>query len=441
MDCGICASENVAKSRMAVCPACDYASCVDCLRQYFKELPEPACPSCSKVWTREFISLHLGGFYNDYKKMREKLLLEREKMLLPETQAAAELEKQARLIETELDYDSKEYSNLMKRADELREQIREKKTRVITLRTGNPAAVMVDGPITLRTGKPAAVAVAGPKVVCHCPVDGCRGFVMSDEHKCGLCETTICKKCEMVAKPQHECKPEDIETIKAKKRETKPCPKCHTIIYKIDGCDQMWCTQCRTAFSWDTGREVHTRIHNPHFYEWQRQANGGVAPRVPGDEVLGCGQVTSRQLYDLLGKRGGHFTYLENLHRLVGHVNDALIEPPETDNKQLRITYMLGDITEAYFARRVQQIDKKRQKDVELRQISEVLSTGANDIFRKIVAEARGRFISPESEARYIHEGKQLVEFVNEQFLVVATKYKVKPRKIVADDKHQMLLE
>jgi hypothetical protein len=81
----------------------------------------------------------------------------------------------------------------------------------------------------------------------------------------------------------------------------------------------------------------------------------------------------------------------------------------------------------------------KRQKDVELRKISEVLSTGANDIFRKIVAEARGRFISLESEARYIHEGKQFVEFVNEQFLVVATKYKVKPRKIVADDKHLML--
>jgi hypothetical protein len=122
-------------------------------------------------------------------------------------------------------------------------------------------------------------------------------------------------------------------------------------------------------------------------------------------------------------------------------VNDALIQPPETDNKQLRITYMLGDITEAYFARRVQQIDKKRQKDVELRQISEVLSSGANDIFRKIVAEARGRFISPESEKRYIHDANQLVEFVNEQFLVVATKYKVKPRKIVVDDKLHMMLE
>ena len=47
------------------------------------------------------------------------------------------------------------------------------------------------------------------------------------------------------------------------KKETVKCPNCATPIYKISGCDQMWCTSCNIAFNWRTGRKIKGIIH--HF--------------------------------------------------------------------------------------------------------------------------------------------------------------------------------
>ena len=71
----------------------------------------------------------------------------------------------------------------------------------------------------------------------------------------------------------HECNPDDVASAQAVRRDAKPCPKCSMAISKIDGCDQMWCVGCKTAFSWRTGKIQTGVIHNPHFFEWQR--NGG----------------------------------------------------------------------------------------------------------------------------------------------------------------------
>ena len=71
------------------------------------------------------------------------------------------------------------------------------------------------------------------------------------------------------------------------KKETKPCPSCATPIFKIQGCDQMWCTQCHIAFSWRTGMRVNGVIHNPHFYQWQREGGGAAPVQTPGAQVCG----------------------------------------------------------------------------------------------------------------------------------------------------------
>jgi hypothetical protein len=107
--------------------------------------------------------------------------------------------------------------------------------------------------------------------VARCPSNTCNGFVGKDM-TCGTCNIVVCHECHQQVETgmSHTCDPNDIATSKMLKNETKPCPKCTVSIYKIDGCDQMWCVECHTAFSWTTGK-VETKIHNPHYFEWLRK--------------------------------------------------------------------------------------------------------------------------------------------------------------------------
>ena len=121
------------------------------------------------------------------------------------------------------------------------------------------------------------------KFLMKCSYDDCRGY-LSTQYKCEICEKYTCSKClEPIGLSKdnndHICNEDNVKSAELVKKETKPCPNCTSRIYKIDGCDQMFCTTCHSAFSWKTGNIIKGVIHNPHYYEWQRQiSETGEAP-------------------------------------------------------------------------------------------------------------------------------------------------------------------
>jgi hypothetical protein len=133
------------------------------------------------------------------------------------------------------------------------------------------------------------------KFIRACPLETCRGF-LNQQWKCTVCNVHTCSKCNVPKVPkaketngmeetndakdtndmeetkdEHVCNPDDVATAELLANDTKPCPQCGTGIFKIDGCDQMWCTECKTAFSWRTGNVETGHVHNPHYFEYQRR--------------------------------------------------------------------------------------------------------------------------------------------------------------------------
>jgi hypothetical protein len=236
-----------------------------------------------------------------------------------------------------------------------------------------------------------------------CPDEHCRGF-LSTQWKCGLCESFTCPDCHVIKgadrNAPHTCNPDELATAQLLDKDTKPCPKCATGIFKIEGCDQMWCTQCHTAFSWKTG-QLETRIHNPHFYEWQRRNGGGVAPRAPGDVLCGR-EISYRTPEEFRGPLGLYFSTnfnesnvkklspeqlfmnIQTLIRGIIHLKQDQMPAYRVDqvanNLDLRVKYMRNQIDKDTFQSRIHRDNKKHEKKREMNEILGMFVQAVTDI-------------------------------------------------------------
>lgn len=95
----------------------------------------------------------------------------------------------------------------------------------------------------------------------------CNNFLNKNLY-CIYCKITLCKKCLIIEKDNHICDKSNRLNVKTILDTCKQCPNCNQIIFKIDGCDQMWCVRCKMAFSWKNLTIETGNIHNPHYQQW-----------------------------------------------------------------------------------------------------------------------------------------------------------------------------
>lgn len=162
-----------------------------------------------------------------------------------------------------------------------------------------------------------------------CPTTNCTGLLDST-HKCALCDNRFCTKCNGHLTVGHECKPQDVESVTEIRSRCKPCPKCHSMIYRAEGCSQMWCTNCKHAFDWNTGKLLDTsrNYHNPDYMEYiRRRPNTQEAPiHIDINQcelLLPLQQVNTRAGYNVLKEQ---YEWLTELAREQEGIPDKLIE-------------------------------------------------------------------------------------------------------------------
>jgi len=371
--------------------------------------------ACRKGWTRETLSNNFTQKFvtKKYKERRENLLLEREKSMMPDTQVYVELEKKVRKLGKEIAVMRLKHNEEAQKCYKIRDQplgplavannlTTEFEALILRHKLGQECRktlnlIMIDiethewhqNELIARIHGGRAAEIEKRAFVRACPYADCRGF-LSTAWKCGLCENWACPDCHEVKGPEkdtpHTCNPDNVATAQMLARDSRHCPNCASMIFKINGCDQMWCTQCHTAFSWRTGRiETHT-IHNPHYYEYRR-THGGM-PRQAGDVPCGglpdWGSIARR----FNAPQGSALQVIvTNAYRSHGHGQYVVLpryaeEERRNENRDLRIKLMIGDIDEDEFKKKIQQREKAKLRKQDIRQVLQMYLTVLIDLFQ-----------------------------------------------------------
>ena len=274
--CAICLEPE---TQAIPCPACATYVCQPCFQTYLLgESLQPQCPepSCRKAYPEHFAAEHISSaFKATYDAYTADLLYEAIKHQLEADQPKAAAYKAAKARSLEL---TKQELGLRRRYTYDAAFEYERDRVLFTIHTHGLHALRHNPP----PPPPPANETAHKQL---CPKGACPGTLV--DSKCPLCTTEVCKSCNVTLSPHpqsHSCDPSDVASYNAIKAEAKPCPSCNVTISKVDGCDQMWCTQCHVTFSWLTGTPVDEPTHNPHYYEWRR-LNGTLAPAPHRDAV------------------------------------------------------------------------------------------------------------------------------------------------------------
>ena len=291
-ECSVCVSKFTRTKKQINCPnpICNFTACSSCYKQYISNNPTTLARcmenSCKTPFSRKFIHDNFTKTFlkNEYTTHLKEIFFQKEQARFPETQGVIvrkdnHVKREEELRQMAIAYpENINYFLLQMFYVELRNYEtyidRENEPEIILdeVQCYELAQHYIEyGRLPGYTAQPTQ-----PKKYTHqyhgkCPSPECRGLI-SDDHTCGICKTMVCPDCLVQINPAetHNCNPATVESVKAISKETKPCPTCQVPIYKIDGCSQMWCVQCHTAFCWNTG-ELETQIHNPHYYEWMRQ--------------------------------------------------------------------------------------------------------------------------------------------------------------------------
>jgi hypothetical protein len=271
-----------------------------------------------------------------------------------------------------------------------------------------------------------------------CPSTECAGFLNSS-WECGLCQTKACKDCHesVIDAVNHVCNPDTVETVKAIAKEAKPCPKCAALISKINGCDQMWCTQCKTAFSWNTGQIETTIIHNPHYFQWMRES-GQTIPRrdAPGDGCnienrlygvfRGISTSSKKPIYRLSQIERDRRHYSENRVRQL-QTNLRAYEDDEW-RRCLRVQRLVNELTEDEWKTKLQRKEKAYHKERAQMQLLDMYVNVCRDLISQLLDDE-----SDESARRILDQWKELKQFVDDERLKINKAYGCTSPDIFAD--------
>ena len=402
LECQVCLSE--CKEDDLVSCQCLYKACKDCYTTY----GIPSCMKCNVHFTKQFTQKN--QIVHIFKSFHQKLTWERECSLLPSTQPFLEWEDCVTKLKKRLRFGE-------------RVVFPEKPKLFLSTSSNNP--------------------------IFPCPASDCRGFVSGSY--CGTCKREVCKKCREFTilnqdqsktqgtdseEPQkcnsktntssntkqsiysnsntntnsnfmnvsnqkhkkHECNSQILASIQSIDQESKSCPRCRALIFKIEGCNHMFCTNCRTHFDWVSGR-VLTSSSNHHYdstvlfsknvalFKHSNSENteqcttDPFTDAIPNSVIISIRSSTKgEELYRALWKETISARYL--LRKRLNTYDTEL--QYQEGLLRIRLMYLRKQVTENQAKSRILQEDEKHEKIFRQRTLLEMYLNACNDLQRMV---------------------------------------------------------
>lgn len=277
----------------------------------------------------------------------------------------------------------------------------------------------------------------------RCPNSGCVGF-LSLGLTCDLCGCVVCGDCEEIKGfdvLEHICDKSIMESVLMLKKETKECPVCRSLTYKSEGCDQIWCVKCRTTWDWVSRKIEKGRIHNPHYYEWQKTVLG-VVPRNPLDVL--CGRELDynfmlnldkklREVYKIrilsemfvsYNKSSEYKFILICVHMMdirEKYMERYTIDDDTDDTLELRVLYMRKILDEKNFKRRLLMLEKSKEIKLEFGIVLMTYVNCMTEIFYRMYAVPCDKLLS--ELGLFLKEMHNIRLYTNDCFRILSDRY------------------
>lgn len=381
--CSICTEKYTKHSRKALsCSKCSSKCCLECMKTWIltdNNLGrdgswKPTCPfKCGYEIPRRFIMKHFPlSFQNkDLQRKATNMQIDVEKQFLsdPDVQRKA-----GYIVRKEKNKDK--IASIKSEVLDLHKKIKELQNEVDFLNTGVPGTFdpKINLHVQLREngyyGHIGSKDYTKHKITWYCPSVHCQG-VLDERYKCNICDLQACSKCNMEKCEDHECKEEDLETVKNIRASCRPCPSCSALTYKTHGCNQMWCSSCHKFWDWGTGKIITSGpTHNPEYLDFiQANPDANIQLQNNNNE---CGQeLTLWQVTHALNKhkKPELKKFWSDTFRLANHLEDMCrnMDTEFNPNEDLAIKYVAGKISEKTWVSTISKQTKKRNKNIELK--------------------------------------------------------------------------
>jgi hypothetical protein len=440
--CFICTESFTKNKRKQItCFKCDFVACLECVKHYLLTINhEPTCMSCNQVWGIDFIHNNLPSTFlkKDYYAKRIEYFYEIEKALFPQTRAL--------LLEREIH---------LKRISEMKELIRNLEWDVYACilplrefgysleeaRNDSQYIPFLDNKFRLLEARRELKTLmdidmdrltSNQEYVHPCADSRCKGM-LNVLNACVLCERMHCRDCLMIDDMEHEVKGCDENVVKSIQRireDCKPCPQCRVLIHKVDGCNQMFCTKCKTVFDWESCRITNGAVHNPHYLEWVMKDPNGEADRLNRSRYERCRNPASIGIrHPVLRDIREQLNFFEFRH-LTNH-NSNLYKKAHPKFDTARLAFLGGNVKEEEF--KVQNYGRYMDQLTfgEFYDIFNTFITSVRDMVINFAEETQDSQEIPDRKwKKFIDQSRNFVIYTNRCLKAYIIKYKITKKSV-----------